>query len=174
MAHAHTRPDDEILDVVGVGFGPSNLGLAIALEERNATVGPAGRLTARFVERQESFGWHRGMLLEDATMQVSYLKDLVTLRNPRSAFSFLSYLHDRGRLVDFINYGSAFPTRLEFHDYLEGRPAGSTIGSTTAPRSSRSCRCAGTRTAWSTSRWSTAAAAGRSGCALATSCWPPG
>ncbi|MBQ3659658.1 MAG: PDZ domain-containing protein, partial [Bacteroidales bacterium] len=39
-------------------------------------------------------------------MQVSYLKDLATLRNPRSGFSFVSYLHDRGRLVDFINYGS--------------------------------------------------------------------
>jgi L-ornithine N5-oxygenase len=59
------------------------------------------------------------MLLEDATMQVSHLKDLATLRNPASRFGFLSYLHERGRLVDFINYGSAFPTRLEFHDYLE-------------------------------------------------------
>jgi L-ornithine N5-monooxygenase len=27
---------DEPLDVVGVGFGPSNLGLAIAIEEHNA------------------------------------------------------------------------------------------------------------------------------------------
>ena len=38
-------------DLVGVGFGPSNLGLAIALAER---AGPP--LTARFVERQERFG----------------------------------------------------------------------------------------------------------------------
>jgi L-ornithine N5-monooxygenase len=100
-------------DLVGVGFGPSNLGLAIALAEHASTI------SARFVERQERFGWHRGMLLENATMQVSYLKDLATLRNPVSSFGFLSYLHERGRLVDFINYGSAFPTRLEFHDYLE-------------------------------------------------------
>jgi L-ornithine N5-oxygenase len=107
------------LDLVGVGFGPSNLGLAIALAERS---GPA--LAARFLERQERFGWHRGMLLEDATMQVSYLKDLVTLRNPASGYGFLSYLHDRGRLVDFINYGSPFPTRIEFHDYLEWAAAG--------------------------------------------------
>jgi L-ornithine N5-monooxygenase len=102
-------------DVVGVGFGPSNLALAIALAERSGEP----YLSARFVERQERFGWHRGMLIEDATMQVSFLKDLVTLRNPASAFSFLSYLHERGRLVDFINYGSSYPTRLEFHDYLE-------------------------------------------------------
>jgi L-ornithine N5-monooxygenase len=102
-------------DLVGIGFGPSNLGLAIALAEHPVGAG----VGARFVERQEHFGWHRGMLLEDATMQVSYLKDLATLRNPASRFGFLTYLHERGRLVDFINYGSAFPTRLEFHDYLE-------------------------------------------------------
>ncbi|MCE0768015.1 lysine N(6)-hydroxylase/L-ornithine N(5)-oxygenase family protein [Pseudonocardia kujensis] len=109
----------EVVDVVGIGFGPSNLALAVALAEHNAAVPPAERLSYRFVERQERFGWHRGMLLEDATMQISYLKDLVTLRNPTSPFTFLAYLHDRDRLVDFINYGSAFPTRLEFHDYLE-------------------------------------------------------
>ncbi|GAA2867259.1 lysine N(6)-hydroxylase/L-ornithine N(5)-oxygenase family protein [Pseudonocardia halophobica] len=109
----------EVVDVLGIGFGPSNLALAVALAERNAAAPPDERLSYRFVERQERFGWHRGMLLEDATMQISYLKDLVTLRNPASPFTFLAYLHDRDRLVDFINYGSAFPTRLEFHDYLE-------------------------------------------------------
>jgi lysine/ornithine N-monooxygenase len=118
MQDGGTGPD-EVLDLVGVGFGPSNLGLAIAVAER---AGPA--LTARFVERQERFGWHCGMLLEDATMQVSFLKDLVTLRNPASEYSFLSYLHERERLVDFINYGSPFPTRIEFHDYLEWAAAG--------------------------------------------------
>ncbi|MBW0117650.1 lysine N(6)-hydroxylase/L-ornithine N(5)-oxygenase family protein [Pseudonocardia abyssalis] len=105
-------------DLVGIGFGPSNLALAIAAEEYG------GRLAARFVERQTEFGWHRGMLIEDATMQVSFLKDLATLRNPTSRFGFLSYLHDRDRLVDFINYGTSFPTRLEFHDYLEWAAAG--------------------------------------------------
>lgn len=124
MADATPENGPEVYDVVGVGFGPSNLGLAIALDEHNATAAPEDRVTARFVERQESFGWHRGMLLEDATMQVSYLKDLVTLRNPTSLFSFLAYLHDRDRLVDFINYGSSFPTRREFHDYLEWAAAG--------------------------------------------------
>lgn len=118
-ANVHPHPAHGVLDVVGVGFGPSNLGVAIALLEHNASVPASRRLTARFVERQERFGWHRGMLLEDATMQVSYLKDLVTLRDPTSGFSFLSYLHDRERLADFINYGSSFPTRREFHDYLE-------------------------------------------------------
>ncbi|MEJ3654604.1 lysine N(6)-hydroxylase/L-ornithine N(5)-oxygenase family protein [Actinomycetes bacterium KLBMP 9759] len=122
MAHAvpaRTQPDREVLDVVGVGFGPSNLALAIALHEHNAAVPAGNRVSSRFVERQGRFGWHRGMLIDDATMQVSFLKDLVTLRNPASPFSFLSYLHTKQRLVDFINYGSVYPTRLEFHDYLE-------------------------------------------------------
>jgi L-ornithine N5-oxygenase len=104
------------LDVVGIGFGPSNLAMAIAVTEHNATAGRAVR--ARFLERQPGFGWHRGMLLEDATMQVSFLKDLVTLRNPASEFSFLCYLRDRGRLIDFINHKCLFPLRVEFHDYF--------------------------------------------------------
>ncbi|SEQ99626.1 lysine N(6)-hydroxylase/L-ornithine N(5)-oxygenase family protein [Lentzea albida] len=104
---------EPVLDLAGVGFGPSNLALAIAVEEHELPV------RARFFEKQPRFGWHRGMLLEDATMQVSFLKDLVTLRNPTSAFSFLCYLRDRGRLIDFVNHKNLFPLRKEFHDYFE-------------------------------------------------------
>ncbi|MGH3877568.1 MAG: lysine N(6)-hydroxylase/L-ornithine N(5)-oxygenase family protein [Actinophytocola sp.] len=106
-------PANQVYDVVGVGFGPSNLALAIAMAESREEV------TGLFLERQADFGWHRGMLIEDATMQVSFLKDLVTMRNPTSEFSFLSYLHSADRLVDFINQKSLFPLRVEFHDYLE-------------------------------------------------------
>jgi L-ornithine N5-oxygenase len=113
------EPWDGTYDVVGVGFGPSNLALAVAVTEHNARVGPDEAVSARFVERQPAFGWHRGMLLHDATMQVSFLKDLVTLRNPASEFTFLAYLHERGRLIDFINHKNLFPLRVEFHDYLE-------------------------------------------------------
>jgi L-ornithine N5-oxygenase len=109
-------PEPE-LDVVGIGFGPSNLAMAIAVTEHNDATGP-GPVTARFLERQAEFGWHRGMLLDDATMQVSFLKDLVTLRNPTSEFSFLRYLHSRDRLIDFINRKNLFPLRVEFHDYF--------------------------------------------------------
>jgi L-ornithine N5-oxygenase len=155
-------PDDAVpvYDLIGVGFGPSNLALAIALTEHNTgtgagnaagagnavTVTSAGNavavtgagsaataagggavtaaatrdaVTAHFLERQPRFGWHRGMLIDDATMQVSFLKDLVTIRNPTSEFSFLSYLHDQGRLIDFINHKNLFPLRIEFHDYFE-------------------------------------------------------
>jgi L-ornithine N5-monooxygenase len=111
-----TQSGTEPADLVGIGFGPSNLGLAIAVEEHNAEA--ERPLRAEFVEAQDVFGWHTGMLLPGTTMQISFLKDLVTQRNARSRYSFVNYLAERGRLVDFINLQDFFPTRLEYHDYL--------------------------------------------------------
>lgn len=104
------------VDLVGIGAGPSNLALAAAVDEHNRAGHP--RLAMAILERKPRFGWHPGMLLDGATMQIAFLKDLATLRNPRSPFSFLSYLEARGRLVDFINHQTFFPTRVEFTDYL--------------------------------------------------------
>ncbi|MFD5801295.1 lysine N(6)-hydroxylase/L-ornithine N(5)-oxygenase family protein [Streptomyces sp. NPDC127020] len=114
-------PDDATLvhDLIGIGFGPSNVAMAIAIREHNAQAGGQEAVSARFFEQQPRFGWHRGMLIDDATMQVSFLKDLVTLRNPASEFSFLCYLQSKGRLIDFINHKNLFPLRVEFHDYFE-------------------------------------------------------
>ncbi|MYV68780.1 SidA/IucD/PvdA family monooxygenase [Streptomyces sp. SID2131] len=114
-------PDDAPLihDLIGIGFGPSNVAMAIALSEHNASVGREDTVTAHFFERQPGFGWHRGMLIDDATMQVSFLKDLVTLRNPSSEYTFLRYLQSKGRLIDFVNHKNLFPLRVEFHDYFE-------------------------------------------------------
>ncbi|KAI6005642.1 L-lysine 6-monooxygenase (NADPH-requiring)-domain-containing protein [Pisolithus albus] len=107
-----------IYDVIGLGFGPSNLAIA------GAFVDGAGRPSAvplskvLFIEKQEGFGWHPGMLLPGARMQICFLKDLATLRSPQSEFTFVSYLHSQNRLSDFINRGSNFPTRKEYSDYL--------------------------------------------------------
>ncbi|WP_122992691.1 SidA/IucD/PvdA family monooxygenase [Brevibacterium aurantiacum] len=68
-----TAQGDEI-DVLGVGFGPANLGLAIAIEEANAQLPESLRLSARFLEQNESFGWHDGMLLPETTMQISLIR----------------------------------------------------------------------------------------------------
>jgi lysine/ornithine N-monooxygenase len=97
--------------LLGIGFGPSNLALAIALAERGSP--------AVFIEKQPRFGWHLGMLLPHARMQVPFLKDLVTLRNSKSDFTFLNYLSERERLVEFIGRHTLFPSRMEFHDYLQ-------------------------------------------------------
>jgi L-ornithine N5-oxygenase len=116
-------PRAAVFDVVGLGFGPSNLALAVALRERDAVDGLRDVL---FVESRNTFEWHPGMLFADARMQVSFLKDLVTLRNPRSPFSFLSYVWEQGRLSEFINLEDFRPTRREFTDYL--RWAASQVG----------------------------------------------
>ncbi|MEV3860556.1 SidA/IucD/PvdA family monooxygenase [Streptomyces sp. NPDC050095] len=110
-------PEPSGYDVVGIGFGPSNLSLAIALQEFGGT--GTAPLTARFFEAQTSFGWHQNMLLPTAKMQVSFLKDLVTFRNPTSPYSFVSFLHAVERLPQFVNNSDFFPTRAEFHQYLE-------------------------------------------------------
>ncbi|WP_405757161.1 lysine N(6)-hydroxylase/L-ornithine N(5)-oxygenase family protein [Streptomyces sp. NBC_01420] len=118
---SQARPGDAapVHDLIGIGFGPSNVAMAIAISEHNARSGTREAVTAQFFEQQPAFGWHRGMLIDDATMQVSFLKDLVTLRNPSSEFSFLCYLQSKGRLIDFINHKNLFPLRVEFHDYFE-------------------------------------------------------
>ncbi|NUU24076.1 MAG: lysine N(6)-hydroxylase/L-ornithine N(5)-oxygenase family protein [Streptomycetaceae bacterium] len=89
------------------------------MAEHNAGAADHAPVDALFLEKQRQFGWHRGMLVDGATMQVSFLKDLVTLRNPTSDFSFVSYLHAAGRLVEFVNHKAFFPLRAEFHGYLE-------------------------------------------------------
>jgi L-ornithine N5-monooxygenase len=108
--------DGTIYDAIGVGFGPSNLALAIALDEAGRQ--PKRQLRTRFIERQQGFTWHGGMLLPRSDMQISFLKDLVSLRDPTSRFTFLRYLHVKGRLEAFINRKTFYPSRIEFNDYL--------------------------------------------------------
>jgi len=105
-----------IYDLLGVGIGPANLALMVALEEEGAEL--FGReLESLFLERKDGFCWHPGMLLDQARLQISFFKDLVTLRNPRSKYTFLNYVFEKGRLDEFTNLRSFFPTRMEFNDY---------------------------------------------------------
>jgi L-ornithine N5-monooxygenase len=109
---------EQIYDLLGIGFGPANLALACAIDDWNATHPPAARISATFVERAPAFSWHDDMLLPDAKCQVAFIKDLATPRDPTSRFSFLAYLHHRGRLHDFFDLHDVVPSRLEFHDYF--------------------------------------------------------
>ncbi len=104
-----------IHDLIGIGFGPSNIALAVAFEEKGGKNAPQDIL---FIERQRGFAWHPDMMLDDTHMQISFLKDLVTPRNPKSHYTFLNYLHAKNRLQDFINLQTFFPSRHEFNDYL--------------------------------------------------------
>lgn len=113
---AGARPPGAPLDVIGIGFGPANLALALCLEEQPRSID--GRpLQSLFLELKPSYEWHPEMQLEGAEIQVPFLKDLVTLRNPQSHFTFLNYLRLHGRLLDFVNLRRWFPTRLEFNHY---------------------------------------------------------
>lgn len=49
---------DRTHDVIGIGFGPSNLSLAIAIEEHNVA-SPAQAISALCIESSEAFGWAR-------------------------------------------------------------------------------------------------------------------
>src|SRR5439155_1020642 len=107
-----THQDVELL---AIGAGPSNLALAVALEElapddlaRNSLL----------IDRADAVVWQQGLLLPWVTSQISFLKDLVTLRNPCSEFSFVNFLHATGRLDDFVNLGNLWPYRSEISEYL--------------------------------------------------------
>lgn len=100
-------------DLVGIGLGPSNLSLAIALLEKEMSK------ECLFLDKgPQNTIWHSGMMLDKSMLQISFLKDLVTMYNPRSHFSFVNYLQENGRLNQFINLKTMFPTRWEYSDYL--------------------------------------------------------
>ncbi len=97
-------------DVVGVGLGPFNLGLA-------ALLAPVEDVEAAFFEAAPRFAWHPGLMLPGTTLQVPFLADLVTLADPTSRWSFLNYLHERGRLYRFYFYERFHVPRAEFDAY---------------------------------------------------------
>lgn len=109
---------DSVHDVVCVGFGPASLAIAVALHDTMEAGKLAQPPKVLFLEKQPQFFWHAGMLLPGAKMQISFIKDMASLRDPRSNFTFLNYLHKNGRLVDFINLSTFLPARAEYEDYL--------------------------------------------------------
>ncbi|MEM7049898.1 MAG: SidA/IucD/PvdA family monooxygenase [Acidobacteriota bacterium] len=116
IASSHPFDQRNPVDLLGIGFGPSNLALAAAVQEE--LVERRGeRLSTLFLESKPGFAWHPGMLMEDARIQLSFLKDISTLRDPGSRYTFLRYLQEKGRLDQFINLRNFFPTRIEFCDY---------------------------------------------------------
>lgn len=105
----------DYLDFVGIGFGPANLSVAVALAELD----PGRTFKKQFFERNTSFQWHPGLLIESSRLQVSFLKDLVLQRNPGSPYTFINYLLTHGRLQDFICMGATNPMREDFSCYLQ-------------------------------------------------------
>lgn len=111
---AAAAPDQpQVFDLVGIGVGPFGLGLAALsqpLIER-------GELSACFFDEREGFCWHPGMLLPEATIQVPFMADLVTLADPTSRFSFLNYVKHQGRIHQYYIRESFYPLRSEYSEY---------------------------------------------------------
>jgi lysine N6-hydroxylase len=103
---------DTIYDLIGIGIGPFNLGLA-ALSQTNTS------LSSLFIDQNEGFNWHSGMMLKGAKLQVPFHADLVTLVDPRNKYSFLSYLQAKRRLFRFTIREEYFPLRSEYDDYCK-------------------------------------------------------
>jgi L-ornithine N5-oxygenase len=59
------------------------------------------------------------MLLPGSDIQHNPIRDLVSLRNPRSRYSFINYLFENGRLLEHLNLPAAFPLRSEYTDYID-------------------------------------------------------
>ncbi|MGW0997584.1 lysine N(6)-hydroxylase/L-ornithine N(5)-oxygenase family protein [Streptomyces sp. NPDC002523] len=97
-------------DLVGIGLGPFNLGLACLTE-------PIAELEAVFLESKPGFEWHVGMFLDGAHLQTPFMSDLVTLADPTSPYSFLNYLKEKGRLYPFYIRENFYPLRVEYDDY---------------------------------------------------------
>jgi lysine N6-hydroxylase len=97
---------------LGIGVGPANLSLASLMHTHRD-------LANLFIDKKHAFGWHDGQQIPGASLQVSPLKDLVSLADPTNAFSFLSYLHAQGKIYHFINAQFDAVPRQEFRNYLE-------------------------------------------------------
>ena len=71
----------KVFDFIGVGVGPFNLSLA-------CLANPIGGLNGVFFDKKERFNWHPGMLLQDATLQIPFMADMVTLPEALSSVGF--------------------------------------------------------------------------------------
>lgn len=100
----------DVVDVVGIGVGPANLSLAALLHPHRST-------RSLFFERAGQFQWHAGLMFPEAVIQVPYIKDLVSMVDPTSRFSFLSFLSQTGRLYSFVNANFPQVLRREFSEY---------------------------------------------------------
>lgn len=103
---------NKIFDLIGIGIGPFNLGLAALTED-------LPNLTSLFIDKEKGFNWHPGMLIEQSDLQVPFLADLVTFADPTNKYSFLNYIHKHNRLFPFFFYRRFDIPRREYNLYAK-------------------------------------------------------
>ncbi len=99
-------------DLIGIGVGPANLSLA-------AQTDPLPELRTLFLDDKPGFQWHPGLMLPDSQLTVTYFRDLVTLVDPTSKFSFLNFLVQKGRAFRFLEANGLSCSRREFEQYYQ-------------------------------------------------------
>ena len=107
-----TMNKEKIVDFIAVGVGPFNLGLACLTENIE-------NLEGVFLDKKDKFNWHPGMLLQDTTLQVPFMADLVTLADPTNPFSFLNYIKEQGRIYSFYIREDFLLLRNEYNQYCQ-------------------------------------------------------
>lgn len=102
--------ESHIFDVVGIGLGPFNLGMAALLDSVND-------VSALFLEKETEFQWHPQMLIEGTTLQVPFFADLVSMADVTNEHSFLNYLQEHKRLYHFYFLEKFHIPRKEYNHY---------------------------------------------------------
>lgn len=100
-----------MFDLIGIGAGVFNLSLAALLDD-------IGHESHLFLETKEQFDWYPGLDTSVSELQDDYLGDLVTLTNPVSRYGFLSYLHERGLMYQFIGRKKLPLSRRIYAEYF--------------------------------------------------------
>ncbi|GGR01088.1 SidA/IucD/PvdA family monooxygenase [Streptomyces netropsis] len=101
---------DQPFDLAGIGIGPFNLSLAALAQS-------LPDLRTAFYDQSRVFQWHPGLLIDDTSLQVPFLADLVTLADPASPWTFLNYLKARERLYPFYFAERFHIQRAEYDAY---------------------------------------------------------
>ncbi|SFK12684.1 lysine N6-hydroxylase [Halobacillus dabanensis] len=104
--------ENKLYDLIGIGIGPFNLGMAALLDQTD-------EIDAIFFEKTPEFVWHPGMLIETMDLQVPFLADLVTFADPKSPYTFMNYLHEHDRMFPFFFHRHFEVPRQEYNHYLQ-------------------------------------------------------
>jgi lysine N6-hydroxylase len=96
---------------VGIGAGPANLSLAALFASTTDE-------EIALFDRQPGPAWHNTLLHPGVRMQTSWLKDLVSLVEPRHELTFLNYLVTEGRMFALLNAQFDIIPRVEYVRYL--------------------------------------------------------
>lgn len=97
-------------DIVGIGIGPFNLGMAAMCYDIPS-------LKCLFIEKTNEFNWHPGLLLPNARLQVPFYADLVTLADPCNKFSYMNFLKKKRQMFRFAISEDYYIKRRTYNEY---------------------------------------------------------